>query len=391
MSTTRTPATTKKTDKTGKSESTTATRGVVINTSAPISTTVPIPTTSPPVSPKTLQAIKDAEASSSSSSTRSGKDVIEQIVHVGGMDIPGTEDIRSLLREIRELKSVHIINAELTNTVKELSDRQELMRVALEKALEVRQELPIKPSPMLPTPEELGSNKPPATPELERKSTLEQIKSYISTNKVRITSASKNAMYDVEEEKVRRRELLEEANQKLVFDEEKNDVYEAYVRWLIKREEMLPFDTYHSFYKNRYTLLSANGRHMEFVRTLFKTRANKHLFSSWWQQWYKRRMHKAGLENHAKVRPVDTRILLLPGWFIDNRDTSLITRTAADNDLPSYSYTLEELPMELRADPPNYKPQRIPELSLDEWAAKYVFQRKLHKAAHTKSESTPTI
>ena len=56
MSTTRTPATTKKTDKTGKSESTTATRGVVINTSAPRSSPVPIPTTSPPVSLKSAKA-----------------------------------------------------------------------------------------------------------------------------------------------------------------------------------------------------------------------------------------------------------------------------------------------------------------------------------------------
>jgi hypothetical protein len=62
-----------------------------------------------------------------------------------------------------------------------------------------------------------------------------------------------------------------------------------------------------------------------------------------------------GIELNSRIRPIDTKSLIFPGWFVDERDIVLATRSIVDNDLNPHSATLSELPPELRVDPPGYR------------------------------------
>ena len=162
------------------------------------------------------------------------------------------------------------------------------------------------------------------------------------------------------------------------FEPEEDD---SYVQWLLLREKLYPYHRHPKLYKSRHTLLSVAGRLWEYIRTLVMTRGGKKLFPSQWLRKYHFEANAMGIELNSRIRPIDTKSLIFPGWFVDERDIVLATRSIVDNDLNPHSATLSELPPELRVDPPGYRKITMLGAGVEEILKYYMRQLKLYETS----------
>jgi hypothetical protein len=153
-----------------------------------------------------------------------------------------------------------------------------------------------------------------------------------------------------DEDRVRMRDREKDRNEIIIYDSE--DESDSYVIWLENREKYYPYTPTSSRYKVRYSLLSVHGRKMEYIRSLFQMSGDKRLFSSGWVRWYQRILFECGDQTYKHVRQVDPRSLLMPGFYVDERDILIDARSVYDNDLSANSHTLSNIPQALRVDPP---------------------------------------
>ena len=199
------------------------------------------------------------------------------------------------------------------------------------------------------------------------------------------SSSKKSSKQELDDDdKTRLKDNLKDRNELIVFDEEDEN---GYIKgFLLPREKYFPYDKYkNKYYKTRYTLLSPYGRKMEYIRSLFQFKAHEQLFPSLWQRYYKRALSEAGISGYEKVREVDVRSLLIPEWYVDERDTPIDIKNNRHNDMQPGCYTLMELPEELSVDPPALNQAPLHYDTLKEYTKTFVYQMKLHQAGKPKA------
>jgi hypothetical protein len=258
--------------------------------------------------------------------------------------------------------------------VKKQSDELMAMRLHMEEMKKMMENI-----------QKMSSNSKPLTPSLKKEEKLVDKQQKLD----KIIYKMKNRIKLDEEDLVRLKDAKKDKREATIFEPEPDT---AMVPWLILREEIYPIDRYKNrYYKERYTLLNEYGRMMEYVRSLFIFKGDMRLFPSLWVQWYKRALHEAGVPGYEKIRPVDTHKLEFPEWCRDARDAKSQLSNNKSNDIPPDSKTLEGLPMILRVDPP------INELASEEFrdyqelTQSYIYQMKLHLAAHQYENLAPSI
>ena len=137
------------------------------------------------------------------------------------------------------------------------------------------------------------------------------------------------------------------------------DHLDSYPEWTLQRERLFPYSSmdHRQLYMIRHTLLSAQGRRLEWMRTAIHTRFHPSLFGQTARQWFEAAMQTLGvslLPSTRKHRAIDLSVqppISIPDMSYDPRDPVVVEADDDDNDLPSDSHTFEKLPLVLRRDP----------------------------------------
>ena len=158
-----------------------------------------------------------------------------------------------------------------------------------------------------------------------------------------------------EEEKVKIKERKDkDVNEEIDEEDERNDPYQSYNRWLRVRHKLYPLKKHQRMYNNRYTLLGEQGRLLEYFRFGMVAKFPASLYPSLFHRFYKQKMIEAQLmKDDSKTRnAVSQSSLTVPPFYYDKRDirTKMIHRE--DDDLPSHAYSLGSIEEELKVTPP---------------------------------------
>jgi hypothetical protein len=163
---------------------------------------------------------------------------------------------------------------------------------------------------------------------------------------------------DDDEDKVRDRDRRPDTTIRLPENVD-DDHLDSYPEWALQRERLFPYDSadYRKLYTTRYTLLSARGRRLEWMRTAVSTRFHASLFGQSARQWFEAVMQTLGVplpSSTRKYRNVDLSRpppVKIPDMYYDDRDLVTVEADDAEPDLPPNSYTFARLPRQLRSDP----------------------------------------
>ena len=161
-----------------------------------------------------------------------------------------------------------------------------------------------------------------------------------------------------------------------VFDEEDdNHPYNSYNRWLRVREKLYPYTSNIKLYRSRYTLLSYNGRMLEYFRFGLMTRFPIKLYPSVCQRWYKRLLHERNIEkDDTHSRPVSRNAILIPQFYYDDNENRIRTTNIHQNDIPPHSLSLGKINMVLKTTPPSTQGQIV--TTVEQVIELYIRQRK---------------
>jgi hypothetical protein len=161
---------------------------------------------------------------------------------------------------------------------------------------------------------------------------------------------------------------------------------DSYPKWTARREQLYPYTSSANMklYAQRYTLLSAQGRQLEYMRTGVFTNFTSALFGRAARNWWEAAMASYGvpLANASRhsVRAVKP-TFIIPEMSYDPDDDYNPDAEYDQNDLTADSLTFAHLPKALRYDPPPHEAAVPHDLTLTQLASRHAKHLKLQRAA----------
>ena len=180
---------------------------------------------------------------------------------------------------------------------------------------------------------------------------------------------------DDSEEEREAEEQDEDVNEEVFDEDEKHHPYLSYNRWLRVREKLYPYTRNMKLYRNRYTLLSYNGRQLEYFRFGLMTKFPIELYPSVCQRWYRRLLHENNIErDNNNSRSVSRKAILIPPFYMDDNENRIRTTSIYQNDIPSHSVSLGKINTVLKTTPPSTQGQIL--TTVEQVINLYIKQRK---------------
>jgi hypothetical protein len=182
-----------------------------------------------------------------------------------------------------------------------------------------------------------------------------------------------------------------------VPEDQDEDHLDSYPEWAMRREQLFPYRDPRNYkmYSTRHTLLSTQGRRMEWMRTAVHTRFHAALFGRSARRWFEAAMQTLGapLRTAAsqRYRTIDLSRpppCHVPEMAYDPRDVVAITNDDHEPDLEPDSFTFERLPRPLRRDPEDHERAHAHTHSLMELIRQHARHTQLRRAAQGPDAST---
>jgi hypothetical protein len=192
-----------------------------------------------------------------------------------------------------------------------------------------------------------SSSPAPASPSSSPTSSPVRNRSRSKAEKV-VSSSIKRSK---EEVKIMKNERRKERDEEEIYESvSDDDPYASYLAFLIKRQQLYPFERNEYVYDNSFTLYSESGRLCEYIRFMIMCAADEKLYPPSTRRWYDFKVSEfTGSIKKQHQRDVKDTAVIFPQLSLDDRDVRYNVKSSEDADIPINSYALLGTPVSLHA------------------------------------------
>jgi hypothetical protein len=189
-----------------------------------------------------------------------------------------------------------------------------------------------------------SSSPAPASPSSSPSSSPVRNRSRSKAEKV-VSSSIKRSK---EEVKIMKNERRKERDEEEIYESvSDDDPYASYLAFLIKRQQLYPFERNEYVYDNSFTLYSESGRLCEYIRFMIMCAADEKLYPPSTRRWYDFKVSEfTGSIKKQHQRDVKDTAVIFPQLSLDDRDVRYNVKSSEDADIPINSYALLGTPDE---------------------------------------------